>query len=72
MAEHDAPLTPERLERRRKLVEAKVTLEGKPAVIGGIRNKFATVTQLGPHGLTAHWSWEAVERIVKRDGKFRF
>lgn len=70
MAEHDAPLTEARLAKRRKLASAKVTLNGQKAVIGGIRNEFATVTQL-PSGLSAHWSWESVERIVAKGGEFK-
>ncbi|QFG12161.1 Hypothetical Protein OBI_RACECAR_33 [Arthrobacter phage Racecar] len=70
MAEHNAPLTPARLEKRRELVAAKVTLNGERAVIGGVRNAFATVTSL-ESGLSCEWAWETVERIVKRDGKFK-
>lgn len=71
MAEHNAPLTPARLERRLGLVNAKgVTLNGERAVIGGVRNSFATVTSL-ESGLSCEWAWETVERIVKRDGKFK-
>jgi hypothetical protein len=54
-----------------KLVQTKgVTLDGKPAVISGYKMPFATVTQLST-GLSAEWSWEAVERIVTKGGDFQ-
>jgi hypothetical protein len=71
MAEHNAPLTPERLEKRRGFCEADVTLNGERARISGARNPFATVTDLKSH-LSAEWSWEAVERIINEsNGMFR-
>ena len=57
-------------EMRHELCQHKVTLDGVPAVIGGVSNRFAKVTQL-PHGLSAEWSWEAVARIVANGGNFR-
>lgn len=70
MAEWNAPLTPERLEARRALCEAKVTLNGKRAKIMGARKQFATVAQFDT-GLSAEWSWEAVARIVANGGNFK-
>lgn len=69
MAEHDAPLTEARLTKRRELCEAKVTLNGERAKIGGVKNAFATVTQFKT-GLSCEFSWEAVERIVAKGGRF--
>lgn len=70
MTERTAPLTEARVAWRLALAEKPVTLNGKPAKVSGIRKPFATVTQLGT-GLSAEWSWEAVERVVNRDGKFK-
>lgn len=63
-------LTDAEYTRRINLVAAKVTLNGVRAKIGGIRNQFATVTQFKT-GLSAEWSWEAVERIVAKGGDFK-
>jgi hypothetical protein len=71
MAEHNEPLTREVLEKRSGFCHTNgITLDGKPAVISGYRNSFAKVTQLST-GLSAEWSWEAVERIVAKGGKFK-
>ncbi len=58
------------IEERRRLCEAKVTLDGQPAVIAGVRCKFATVAQV-PEGLSYEWSWDTVARIVARGGQFK-
>jgi hypothetical protein len=52
------------------LTEAKVTLNGLPAKVGGVNNRFATVTQL-KSGLSAEWSWDAVERVISKGGDFK-
>lgn len=71
MPEHNTPLTREVLEKRSGLCHTKpVTLNGKPAVISGYRNPFAAVIQLST-GLSAEFSWEAVERIVAKGGEFK-
>jgi hypothetical protein len=71
MAEHNAPLTEARLEKRRGFTDAKVTLNGERAKIGGIRNPFAMVSSL-ESGLSAEWSWETVEHVLTHcEGKFR-
>jgi len=45
------------------------TLDGKPALIGGRLNKFATVGHID--GLLAvEWSWETAQRIMNNDQKF--
>lgn len=70
MAEHNAPLTDKRLARRRELTQMVVTLNGEKARIGGAKLPFAVVTQI-KSGLSAEWSWEAVERIVSNGGDFK-
>lgn len=57
------------LDGRRYLCAARVTLNGKPAAIGGARNRFATVTALDM-SVSAEWAWETVARIVARGGDF--
>lgn len=69
MAEHNATLSEARVAWRNALAAKPVTLNGQQATIGGVRKPFAVVTQLGT-GLSAEWSWEAVERIVNRGGAF--
>lgn len=45
------------------------TLDGEPAVVCGASNRWATVAQInGP--LELEFSWEAVKRILDKDGKF--
>lgn len=53
-----------------ELCEATVTLDGRPAKIGGARNEFATVTAL-PDGPSYEWRWAAAAFIVARDGAFK-
>ncbi len=54
------------------LTSAKVTLDGKRAVICGAQNAFATIAQLD-HPYTRHeWAWETAEKIVReQDGAFK-
>lgn len=55
---------------RQALAETAVTLDGKPAVILGVRADFATVAQV-PDGLHYRWSWPTVKRIVEtKNGEF--
>jgi len=56
--------------QRIELCEAKVTLNGEPAVIAGYSLPFAHVTQL-KSGLTAEWAWSTVALVVSRGGDFR-
>lgn len=70
MAEHSAPLTEARIAKRQAFCSAEVTLNGNRAKVSGIRNRFATVTDLVTH-LSCEFAWETVERIVERDGKFK-
>lgn len=69
MAQHNEPVTQAVREQRMEFCMAKVTLNGVRARVSGIQNPFATVTQFGT-GLSAEWSWEAVERIISNGGKF--
>ena len=60
------------MEDRVDLVNAKnITLDGRPAVIGGTRLPFAKVSTLDGR-CSAEWAWETVARIVARDGAFKF
>jgi hypothetical protein len=56
-------------DQRRDLVCARVTINGKPAVIGGIKCQFAMVRSLDG-SVSAEYAWSTVARIVARDGKF--
>lgn len=59
------------IERRRELVDTDITLDGEPALIGGILNDFAGVRLLR-NGLGCEFAWETVEHIVtNRSGEFR-
>jgi hypothetical protein len=70
MAQHNEPVTQAIRDKRMELCMTKVTLNGVRARVSGIQNSFATVTQFGT-GLSAEWSWEAVERIVAKGGDFK-
>jgi hypothetical protein len=45
------------------------TLNGKRAIVSGVRNNFATVWVQG--GASFDWSWNAVERILNNGGNFK-
>ena len=55
---------------RRELCQKVVRLNGKPARISGWAHDFAMVTDLET-GLSAEWSWEAVQRVVDNGGEFK-
>lgn len=55
--------------RRWCIHSGPVTLDGTKAVIGGIRNDYATVSAL-PNGARYEWSWPAVARIMSNGGQF--
>ena len=58
-------------QERQELASNKVTLDGKPALIIGLRNPFATVKQY-PTGCEAEFAWATVEHIIKdKEGKFK-
>lgn len=58
------------LDERRELCQGRVTLDGQPAVVGGVRNDYATVASLDGK-LAGEWSWQAVRRVrTERGGRF--
>jgi hypothetical protein len=58
-------------DRRYELADTPVTLNGKPAAIFGVKNRFATVAQL-PRGEAYEWSWGTVDHVVREhEGRFR-
>lgn len=57
-------------EQKYALIEAPVTLDGKPAKISGALKQVATVAAL-PDGLAIEFSWQAVARIVASGGNFK-
>jgi len=57
------------LPRRQELVNATVTLDGKPAKVTGYRLPYA---QIRNDRYAVELAWETVERVVTtRDGAFR-
>lgn len=58
------------VDERRELCGGGVTLDGKPAAIGGARNDFAGVQALDGSA-SGEWAWSAVERIRSNGGEFR-
>lgn len=69
-ADRGAPWARRRLADRRALCEVDgVTLNGRPAVIRGAREGFATVSAI-PDGESYQWSWDSVARIVDAGGRF--
>lgn len=66
-------MKPLNTKEKQELVERSrienVTLDETPAIVCGAANRFATVAQLdGP--LEVMFSWQAVKRILNKDGKF--
>ena len=57
-------------DERYDLIDARVTLNGKPAKISGARMQYAMVATLDG-SMEFEWSWEAVARIVAAGGKFK-
>ncbi len=58
------------IERRRELILHDITLNGRRAVIGGVQNDFATVSQL-PNGQRAEFAWHTVEHVIEHsNGEF--
>lgn len=56
---------------RQRLIDAEVTLDGKPARVIGRLNDFGTVAQIGRGGVTADYAWETIRRVIdERDGRF--
>lgn len=56
-------------EQKAELCATPVTLNGRPAVISGWKQPFATVKVLNG-GLSIDYSWQAVACIVERGGDF--
>lgn len=60
------------LAAKRELCQAEdVTLDGKPAMIMGARNAFATVATLNVDGPAVEFAWPTVARIVANGGAFK-
>jgi hypothetical protein len=59
----------DRTRRRRELCTAAVTLDGAPAMVCGVQERFATVATLDGKW-SAEWAWETVARIVADGGAF--
>lgn len=57
-------------ERKYELIEARVTLDGKPAKISGARQQFAVVATLNPDGPAVEFAWTTVARVVANGGQF--
>lgn len=58
------------LDRRRALCTPLVTLDGKPARVGGAFLRYPKVTTLDL-SQTIEFSWGAVKRIMENDKAFR-
>lgn len=58
-------------EQKYELAEARVTLDGKPATIRGVRNQFATVATVAVDGPAVEFAWTTVARVVANGGAFR-
>lgn len=56
--------------QKRELVVKPVTLNGRPAVIGGVKCAFAQVATLDGTS-KAEWAWGTVARIVAKGGQFK-
>jgi hypothetical protein len=57
---------------RQELAQIPVTLDGKPAYIGGIFCQFPTVWQPGEYGQSVQFSWPSVHRTMRdRAGAFK-
>jgi hypothetical protein len=56
--------------RRRELCAGRVTINGRPATISGVQQKFALVRSLDGH-YCAEWAWTTTERIVAQGGDFQ-
>ena len=54
-----------------KLMNARITLDGRAARIIGRLNEFATIATIEAPLVSAEWSRSAAERIVNNGGQFR-
>lgn len=57
-------------EERENLCGQPCTLDGKPAIIGGLKQRFAIVYQLGT-GIQYSWAWPTVWAIMQGNKAFR-
>lgn len=55
---------------RPEMACAKITLDGDPAGIRGIRKEFAVVFNRRT-GESYAWAWPAVERVILKGGNFK-
>jgi hypothetical protein len=62
--------TPDYIEKRKNLCSASVTLNGKAAVVSGVKLDFAKVRSLDGT-MQGEWAWETVERVIKNGGRFQ-
>ena len=58
-------------EKVAKFQGVRVTLDGKPAQVVGLRLPFATVRTLDPDVPSYEWAWATAARIVDNGGSFR-
>lgn len=58
------------MDERERLITAHVTLNERPAHVRGRLPAYPSVISLDRE-LQGEWSWDAVSRIVARDGKFK-
>jgi hypothetical protein len=48
---------------KRELCQQSVTLDGKPAMVTGVQNRFAQVSQF-PDGKSVEFAWETVRKVI--------
>ena len=63
------------LEEKRELVKRSqsigITLDGEPAKLVGIKNKFPTVATIRENGPSFEWSWKAIREVINnKNGRF--
>lgn len=57
-------------EKKKELSQTQnITLDGKPAIISGLRTDFALVRQIGGYGF--EWAWESVQNVIEKGGNFK-
>jgi hypothetical protein len=64
------------IDKRREIVASQdnhnITLNGKPAVIRGAQNDFATVSQVNAYAVSVEFAWPTVQHIIEvKGGTFR-
>lgn len=48
-----------------------VSLDGRTAIVMGRWEPFASITTIESPFISADFAWKTIDRIIKRDGKFR-